>query len=372
MNSTTYNIPKTVFLVGLPLASLVGVPLYVYYNGVVWQEPVMLLIGWFFAGLGITVGYHRLFAHRSFKAKPITEWFIMLISTAALQNKIVNWCSDHRRHHRMLDTKDDPYSITEGFFHAHIGWIMKKTPTIIEGVEDLKKKSCVKFQSKFYWPLAISMCFILPVVIGSFYGRPLGGFLWGGILRVTLVHHFTYFINSLCHYAGTRPYDVNTTARDSWYMALFTFGEGYHNFHHKFQWDYRNGIRWYDFDPSKWFIKILSYFRLTYDLKKVQESRILKARFDCLSEQVAGILNECSSVNYKKYLTTLDEANAKVKSYMKSWRELEREASKINVLESIPEKISQINSLRHQYKVKMQGAINSLSVILISLKDSLA
>ena len=126
MNSGVYNIPKSIFLIALPILSIVGVPVYIYYNGVVWQEPAMLLLGWIFAGLGITVGYHRLFAHRSFKAKPVTEWIIMLFSTAALQNKILNWCSDHRRHHRKLDTKEDPYSITEGFFHAHIGWIMKK------------------------------------------------------------------------------------------------------------------------------------------------------------------------------------------------------------------------------------------------------
>ena len=113
-------------LVLLPLISIIGIPLYIYYNGIVWQEPIMFVIGWFLAGSGITMGYHRLFAHKAFKAKPALEWILMLCGSMALQNTIVKWCSDHRRHHKKLDTNEDPYSIKKGFFHAHIGWIFKK------------------------------------------------------------------------------------------------------------------------------------------------------------------------------------------------------------------------------------------------------
>ena len=104
------------------------------------------------------------------------------------------------------------------------------------------------------------LCFVVPVLIGLTFGRPLGGLLWGGVVRVVVVHHFTFFINSLCHFVGKRPFELNTSARDSWWVAYLTFGEGFHNFHHKFQWDYRNGIRWYDFDPGKWVVKLLSFF----------------------------------------------------------------------------------------------------------------
>ena len=230
-----YNFPMVLSLSLLPLASLIGIPIYIYYNGVVWQEPVMLIILWFLAGSGITIGYHRLFAHKSFKTYPIIEWVVMLCGSMALQNSISKWCSDHRRHHMKLDTEQDPYSITKGFFHAHIGWILKNTDYIIENVSDLKKKSAVKFQDKHYWKISLFLSFILPVLIGFIYGRPLGGLLWGGILRVTMVHHFTFFINSLCHYVGKRPFEADTSARDSWWVAYLTFGEGFHNFHHKFQ-----------------------------------------------------------------------------------------------------------------------------------------
>ena len=138
------------------------------------------------------------------------------------------------------------------------------------------------FQNKYYWPIGIGLSFVLALIIGSLYGRPFGGLLWGGFLRVTLVHHFTFFINSLCHFSGKRPFKPNITARDSWWLAYLTFGEGFHNFHHKFQWDYRNGIRWYDFDPGKWVIKFLSFFKLTAKIRKVDDHKILRARFNGL------------------------------------------------------------------------------------------
>ena len=136
-----YNISMILALGLIPLTAIIGIPLYTYYNGIVWQEPTMLIIGWFLAGLGITIGYHRLFAHKSFKAKPVFEWIIMLFGSMALQNTIVKWCSDHRTHHKSLDTDEDPYSIKKGFFHAHIGWILKKEiNSKINNVSDLEKK----------------------------------------------------------------------------------------------------------------------------------------------------------------------------------------------------------------------------------------
>ena len=186
----------------IPLIGVIGTSVYAYFNGVIWQEPVLLISGWWIAGMGITFGYHRLFAHRSFKAHPVVQFIAMLAGSAALQNTIIKWCSDHRTHHNNLDTEEDPYSITKGFFHAHIGWVIEDKPVEIKGVHDLEKNPIVMFQHKYYWVIGIGLAFVLPLVIGAFYGRPFGGLLWGGFLRVTLVHHFTFFINSLCHYLG--------------------------------------------------------------------------------------------------------------------------------------------------------------------------
>ena len=159
-----YDIKIIIALTIIPILGIFGTLLYVINNGVVWQEPLLLFVFWIITGLAITIGYHRLFSHRSFTAHPILEWLLAFSGAAALENSILKWCSDHRRHHKKLDTNDDPYSITKGFFHAHIGWILKKEDYKIENVSDLKKKSAVRFQDKHYWSVALFLSFGLTLL----------------------------------------------------------------------------------------------------------------------------------------------------------------------------------------------------------------
>ena len=298
------------------------------------------------------------------------QFIAMLCGSAALQNTILKWSSDHRIHHNKLDTNEDPYSITKGFFHAHIGWVVESRPTEIKGVHDLEKNPIVMFQQKYYWPIAIGLSFILPMGIGALIGRPLGGLLWGGFLRVTLVHHFTFFINSLCHFVGKRPFEPESTARDAWWVAFFTFGEGFHNFHHKFQWDYRNGIRWYDFDPGKWAIKFLSYFGLTTDLRKVEEYQILKARFQGLKEsihlQYSKIPERMEALYNKKIL----EAQERSKGIYDAWHELEIEFNLLK-LEGFKDKFQKaaLKQKRKMFRLEYSSVLNTVSVLLIGIKS---
>ncbi len=359
-----YDFSITLALILLPLISVMGVPLYVYYNGIVWQEPFMLLTGWFLSGLGITMGYHRLFAHRSFKAKPFLEWMLMLFGSMALQNTITKWCSDHRKHHKSLDTDEDPYSIKKGFFHAHIGWVLKKGENDIKNVSDLNKKSAIKFQNKYYWSVAIFLSFLMPVLIGLLYNRPIGGLLWGGILRLTLVHHFTFFINSLCHYLGKKDYEFDTTARDSWITAIFTFGEGYHNYHHRFQWDYRNGIKWYNFDPSKWIIKFLSVFKLTYSLKKVSKQNILKAKIKTLNRKIQSL-----SFN-NMYLDKIQVITDNAMRDLELWRKLEFKYKSLKKIDFNKNKSQFYEKRIKLYDSKIRESLNDLMLILLELKKS--
>ena len=359
-----YDFLMTLFLVLLPLVSLIGIPLYIYYNGIVWQELTLFFISWFLAGSGITIGYHRLFAHKTFKTKPVLEWILMLCGSMALQNTIIKWCSDHRRHHKKLDTSEDPYSIKRGFFHAHIGWILIKGDDNIANISDLKKKTAVKFQDKHYWSIALFLSFGLPVLIGLLYGRPLGGLLWGGFLRVTLVHHFTFFINSLCHYLGKTEYEFNTTAKDSWIAAFLTFGEGYHNYHHKFQWDYRNGIKWYNFDPSKWIIKLLSFFKITYSLKKASKHNILRAKIDTLNRKIKDL--KFNSIYTEKIQLITDSAMEN----LELWKNLElkyKSFKKIKVNKSKKRIYKQKVKL---YNFEIQESLSALMVIFLNLKNS--
>ena len=367
-----YNLPMILALSTIPLLGIVGTSIYVYYYGITLLEPLLLISGWLFSGLGITFGYHRLFAHRSFKAHPAIQFLAMICGSAALQNSIVKWCSDHRLHHKKLDTKDDPYSITKGFFHAHIGWIIEDKPIEIKNVDDLISNKIVMFQHKYYWPIAISFSFVLPMVIGGYFGRPLGGLLWGGFLKLTLVHHFTFFINSLCHYVGKKPFEINTTARDSWWVAYLTFGEGFHNFHHKFQWDYRNGIRWYDFDPSKWAIKFLSFLNLTKDIKRVHDHIILKAQFNSMRNKLYLFLPKAPQNIKTTYEKKLNELQEQASQAYSTWSKFEINFQNLKKkgFESVQQKRKMLNK-RKDLMVQYKSILNALSLLIISLKANI-
>ena len=370
MNIKKYNWWMVSALTLIPFLGIFGTLFYTFNFGVVWQEPVLLILGWWFAGMGITFGYHRLFAHRSFKAHPIIQFIAMILGSAALQNSVLKWSSDHRIHHRKLDTDDDPYSITKGFWHAHIGWIIENKDSKIQGVNDLQNNKILVWQHKHYFKIAIFVSFILPMIISAFYGRPFGGLLWGGFLRVTIVHHFTFFINSLCHYVGKRPFDPNSTARDSWWVAYFTFGEGFHNYHHKFQWDYRNGIAWYAFDPGKWTIKFLSWFGLTKDIKKVSEYNILLAKLESIKTSIQdqySNMPEKLKENYQDKINSFQEGANKI---VQSWKELEKEIAQLkksNIKDKL--ELAILNQKRKLYRKEFVAVINSITILMVSLKN---
>lgn len=277
------------FLIITALLTFTVVPAYFYFFGWDWFLFGVFLFYYPATGMSITVGYHRLFSHKAFKAKWPVKLFVLLFGAAAFENSALWWSSEHRKHHKHVDTDDDPYDITKGFFWAHMGWLMfkLKPSTPMDNVQDLRKDELVMWQDKWVHAIAFFMSFILPACIGYVYAiatgnlspmaGALGGLLIPGVARVVLVQHATFCINSLCHMIGSRPYSTSHSARDSWIAAIFTMGEGYHNYHHEFQWDYRNGVKPWQLDPSKWIIWALSKLRLTADLKRVPNERILLA-----------------------------------------------------------------------------------------------
>jgi stearoyl-CoA desaturase (delta-9 desaturase) len=178
-----------------------------------------------------------------------------------------------------VDTEFDPYNIKKGFFWAHMGWlIFGKYRFYYTNVDDLIKSRLIMHQAKHYVPWAIVAGVVTPVLIGSLFGHALSAFILSVCLRVTLVYHSTWCINSVCHTFGKRTYDKDASARDHWLVAILTFGEGYHNFHHRFPSDYRNGVKWYHWDPSKWMIAVCEKIGLARDLMRVPEASIVRAR----------------------------------------------------------------------------------------------
>jgi len=230
-------------------------------------------------GLSITGGYHRLFSHGAYRAHWLLRAFYLAFGAASVQNTALNWSRDHRVHHAHTDQDEDPYDIRRGFLWAHIGWVVHRAPARPPaGVADLERDPLVRFQHRHYVALAVLFGAALPAAIGALWGDALGALLVAGFLRLTVQWHATFSINSLTHMFGKRPYSRETSARDSFWVALLTFGEGYHNFHHRFQVDYRNGVRWYQFDPTKWWIWSLARLGLTWGLRRVPGARIAAVR----------------------------------------------------------------------------------------------
>ncbi len=274
---------NTLFLVTTFVLTLTAVPAYIWHFGLDGFQISLFLVFFISTGLSITLGYHRLFSHLTFEAAWPVKLYTLLFGAAAFEGSALEWCADHRRHHKFVDHDEDPYDISKGFWHAHIGWLLFRTgpDTPLTWVRDLQKDKLAVWQHRHYVPLAFLVSFGLPTALGYLWGgasAALGGFLLAGVARVVFVHHMTFCINSLCHWIGRRPYSSQCSARDSLLMALFTFGEGYHNYHHEFQHDYRNGVKPWQFDPTKWTIWLLNKVGLTRRLRTVPEERIIKAQ----------------------------------------------------------------------------------------------
>jgi stearoyl-CoA desaturase (Delta-9 desaturase) len=249
------------------------------FGGWAWAS----LVGFLFAcGISITAGYHRLWSHQTYQAHVAVRWVFAIFGAMALQNSILIWASQHRRHHLFVDDVDqDPYSAKRGFWFSHMGWILRDYPSgrnDFSNARDLQRDPVVAFQHRHYLALALATNLGLPLALGWAVGDPWGVFLLGGLLRLVLNHHFTWFINSLAHMWGTQPYTDENTARDNPVMAFLTYGEGYHNYHHIFQNDYRNGVKWWQYDPTKWLIATLAWMRLASNLRRVPDLWIQRAQ----------------------------------------------------------------------------------------------
>ena len=266
------------------VAAAIGVPIYgawIGYSVASWAWFAAFLVA---SGLSITAGYHRLWSHRSYEAHPVLRLFFMVFGAMAIQNSIYVWAAGHRPHHRFVDDLDrDPYSSRRGMWFSHIGWMLRRYESgepDFKYVKDLESDPIVMFQHRHYVPIVLAMNIALPVAVGALSGDVIGTVLLAGLLRLVINHHVTFFINSLAHGWGRQPYTDANSSRDNGLLALVTYGEGYHNFHHLFSTDYRNGVRWWQWDPTKWLIRGLSFVGLTSKLRKADSIAIERARLD--------------------------------------------------------------------------------------------
>lgn len=363
------NWPAAIVFLLTGLVAAIGVPWYGIVNGYHWGLWLGFVLVLAFNGMAITAGYHRLWAHRSYKAHFLVRLWLALWGAAAVQNSILVWCSDHRRHHRDVDhIEKDPYSINKGLWHAHLGWMLRDYPINAQdfsNAPDLEKDAICAWQHRYYLPITLFMNFVPAIMIGWLCGDIIGGMLVVGVLRLVASHHFTFFINSLAHFWGRQPYTDENSARDNDVLALVTWGEGYHNFHHIFQSDYRNGVRWWQFDPTKWAIKFMSWLGLTWDLRKVSDYKIQRAllgmQLKRAEQQLAAVEDQSVSTRLRSYL---EQEYQQFRQNLQEWNELrlhwtdeQREKIAAHKLQ-IEERWAQANfqsQLRQlEYAIKMQ------------------
>ena len=282
------NLAFLVLAHGLGLVALA----YLCLGQARWQTCLLGVLWLGCCSISITGGYHRLFSHRAYRAAWPIRLFYLLFGAASLQNSALRWCADHRAHHADADGARDPYSIAKGFFWAHIGWVICRGDVTQElgRVRDLATDRLLSFQHRHYLLLAALMGASVPGVLGSLWGDSIGAVLLAGFLRLVLQWHATFAVNSVAHMIGRQPYTTAVSARDSWVTALVTLGEGYHNYHHRFPSDYRNGVRWYQFDPTKWFVWTLAKLRLASGLRRVPPEVIERVRLRVMSARMQSLL----------------------------------------------------------------------------------
>ena len=271
----------TLLGVTIPLAGLVAAVVFLWGWGFHWAELGLLLGMYTITVLGVTVGFHRLFVHRSFETYLPVKVILTALGSMALQGTMIHWVGLHRWHHQHSDSIEDVHSphhggrgilgFLRGFWHSHIGWAFHADPPGLDRyVQDLQKSPTLRAASSLF-PLWAILGLLVPAAIGgavagSWWGAWIG-MVWGGLVRIFLVHHVTWSINSVCHIWGFRPFRSEDESRNNIVLGILAFGEGWHNTHHAFPTSARHGLRWWEFDLSYWVIRGLALVGLTWNLK---------------------------------------------------------------------------------------------------------
>jgi len=317
------HISVMLFLLFTPVVGILGTALYTWLHGFHLWMPLLALGMYAAVGISICAGYHRFFSHKSYEASRPVQYFFAFFGAMAAQNSILWWSAGHRVHHQYVDRDWDPYNIKRGFWWAHIAWVFHHHPPqdVEANTPDLLLNPVVMWQDRWYKTILIAGGFGLPTLIGAMFGDPIAGLLWGGFLRLVVIHHTTFFVNSLAHYLGRPTYNADVSARDNWAVALLTLGEGYHSFHHRFPADFRNGIRWYHWDPAKWFISSLRATGLASDLRSTPPPQVELARMSAEVKDVESDLETARGEAADHVRRLLADARKHLDAARVMWRE---------------------------------------------------
>lgn len=282
----------TFLAITIPLLGVIAAPFFLWGWGFGWTDLGLLLGMYVLTALGITVGFHRLFVHRSFETYMWVKFLWAILGSMAVQGPMFKWVAMHRRHHQHSDTPDDPHTphghgggilgLVRGVWHSHIGWFFEADPPELERyVKDLSSSRALRVADALF-PLWVILGLFLPAVLGGVitlsWAGVWTGLIWGGLVRLFLVHHVTWSVNSACHLWGFRPFRSDDESRNNFVFGILALGEGWHNTHHAFPTSARHGLRWWEIDVSYWVIRILAWLRLAWNLKLPTKDSLAKER----------------------------------------------------------------------------------------------
>jgi stearoyl-CoA desaturase (Delta-9 desaturase) len=250
-----------VFVAGLLLATGYAM-ITLWQRWIGWPELVLFFAFYLLTGLGITIGYHRMLTHRSFESGRVLKVIFLVLGSMAVQGKAIDWAANHLKHHAHADEDGDPHSPLEGLFHAHIGWLFTSPPADRERYcKRHMKDPIISFMDRTFL-LWVALGLVIPYLIAGWYGV-----LWGGLVRIAVVNHVTWAVNSVCHRFGSQPFDIKDESRNNWVVGLLAFGEGWHHNHHAFPAMAYHGMTWRQFDLSAIVLRMLARLRLIWNVK---------------------------------------------------------------------------------------------------------
>jgi stearoyl-CoA desaturase (Delta-9 desaturase) len=301
--STARRLATLVFL-AVPFLGLVAAIVLLWGGGFHWVELGLLLGMYVLTTMGVTVGFHRLFTHRSFETNPAVQFVLAVLGSMAVEGPLLKWVAVHRWHHQFSDMHEDPHSphhqgqgmlgLLRGLWHAHVGWLFQPDPPdLLRYVKDLRQSRLLRKVHALF-PLWVAAGLLIPMVLGFVLtGTWLGavfGLLWGGLVRIFLVHHVTWSINSVCHIWGRRPFPTLDQSRNNFLFGVLGFGEGWHNNHHAFPTSARHGLRWWQIDLSYLLIRVFALLGLAWQVNLPVKHGVANLKSNAGLKKVSGTL----------------------------------------------------------------------------------
>jgi len=279
--------PFVLVIVTVPFLGTVLAIALLWQRAIQWSDLALLIALYTLNAFGLTIGYHRMLTHRSFRPHPAVKAILLVFGAMAVASPPIEFAATHIKHHAQSDREGDPHSPLEGLFHSHLGWLFKDRfadPQVY--CRHLLKDAIVVFVNRSFL-LWVTLSLGIPFVLGGWTGL-----LWGGLVRIFLVHHFTFSVNSICHTFGKREFETNDRSRNQWLVALLAFGEGWHNNHHAFPRSAFHGLHWWQLDFSGYVIWTLERLGLAHEVYRVPPALLARS-----SSRGAGSVPDSSELD---------------------------------------------------------------------------